>query len=115
MELLRCPFCSSDDIQIKDMSEFNSPFMIGCKNCHVISGYHKTQNDAVNLWNTRPSQWISVSEKLPEIGKKIIVFNGSTHFCWLNNLDQFVCCYDNLEVININHWMPLPTPPTETK
>ena len=69
-------------------------------------------------------KWISVEERLPEIGKKIL-FTASEHCCSGDNIEigkyyyakyltnpKFI--WENSSgntVINVTHWMPLPEKP----
>lgn len=72
-----------------------------------------------------PGSWIPVSERMPEVGVKVLcfpvedepihaVFNGQL---WLqdiswSNSDEPI---DNVITCNVTHWMPLPAAPQESK
>lgn len=58
--------------------------------------------------NTRAPQWISVEDRLPEIGVPVLVVelspSGRRVVCDVRN---------NLLSTSATHWMPLPAPPEE--
>lgn len=64
-------------------------------------------------------QWISVNDRLPRVGKRVIAYgdNGPNGCCmafvglddeWLCNIDGYY-----VEAYGITHWMPLPESPKE--
>ncbi|MCQ0741409.1 DUF551 domain-containing protein [Klebsiella pneumoniae] len=74
---------------------------------------------------TVPGTWIPVSERMPEVGVKVLcfpeedepihaVFNGQL---WLQDV-SWSASYepiDNVIPITVTHWMPLPAAPQEVK
>ena len=60
-----------------------------------------------------PTEWIPVTERLPEQGQEVIVYDGGVlkpkvfayHF-WNKDFDSWT---------RITHWMPLPEPPKEVE
>jgi len=68
------------------------------------------------------SEWISVKEKLPEIDKKVLVFDNEIE----DDREKLSCIYigyynpkcgystgwrnDDLGPLHVTHWMPLPVP-----
>ncbi len=59
-------------------------------------------------------RWIPASERLPEIGKPVLVLNsaGMSFVLLLTSENQWVDHEDTL-YWHITHWMPLPLPPKE--
>jgi len=69
-------------------------------------------------------QWVSVDERLPEIGSTVLTWKPSSEIWW-------ICCYSDEAHFHrtsirrdgqwwdkgreITHWMPLPAPPTGGK
>ncbi len=66
------------------------------------------------------NKWISVSEKLPEYGRKVLVtdvrdgFVSTSELFARGKVDWWECEDTmRLQVGEITHWMPLPEPPKE--
>lgn len=103
MELLECPFCG----KLNEVTWYVDLKKISCGICEIYI--------PVGIWNTRPSQWISVKERLPEKEDSYIVFGkavSSTYMAfavYILESEQFTITSD------VTHWMPLPEPPQETK
>lgn len=65
------------------------------------------------------SEWISVKDRLPKPGERILL--SSKKFVgegWINGTLNKFFRYDGIEwskifIENITHWMPLPEPPEE--
>lgn len=76
----------------------------GVHGCAVI-------REAVEHLNAR--RWISVKEKLPEGGKRVIVArkNGKVEQGY-KDVGDWWCVYGT-RVKTITHWMPLPSSPNE--
>ena len=59
-------------------------------------------------------QWIKVTDRLPEVGKYILVFHkGAIHMKYYSN-GHILWTTDQFLQVGDTHWMPLPEPP-ETK
>lgn len=63
-ELKSCPFCGSEDIEIKH-DEFCDYWIVECRECEVERNRCLSKDDAIELWNTRPIE----DEKDKEIAK----------------------------------------------
>ena len=70
-------------------------------------------------------EWIKCSERMPEVGVKVIFFPNNDEpihgewngVAWTQDV-SWSCAYDdggidNLVTIKVTHWMPLPQLPTE--
>jgi hypothetical protein len=65
------------------------------------------------------SEWISVEDRLPESGEKILVWcsvKGSWFSGFFTKYDDFViwAIYEGSAISsNVTHWMPPPEPPSK--
>lgn len=119
MELLPCAFCGNNNIELETQhyTRFRKTtelFRIICNKCFISTSLFKTKEDAIKLWNTRHSAWISVRDRLPiestpvltgnKYGLKIsYLFDNKWNFPQIDN-----------DII-ITHWMPIPPSPKETE
>lgn len=65
---------------------------------------------------TPPNEWVSVDEKLPEPGKRVLATDcGFVGEFYINERGQWqrynVNCHALLMALDILYWMPLPAPP----
>ena len=67
---------------------------------------------------TPPNEWVSVDEKLPEPGKRVLATDcGFVGEFYINERGQWqrynVNCHALLMALDILYWMPLPAPPAK--
>jgi hypothetical protein len=121
MELLPCPFCNESNIEVKP-SDIQTWFTFTCSHCCLSYD----GDEYGKKWNTRPSQWISVKDRLPE-NKDNYVYIVTIYSHYKNNIfveplkyiyDQWCNMHDE-ELLDgeyeVTHWMPLPSPPKENE
>jgi hypothetical protein len=61
-------------------------------------------------------EWISVNDRLPEIGDKVLIYCSSQGqlIAYLSYEKQWIHVFDGSYLyLNITHWMPLPEPPSK--
>lgn len=84
-------------------------------------GYKKGL-DAFDRANKVMPQWISVKERLPELGIHVLtygIYTKDTIVAWRDDCDELLGMYDWVTedrlLSQITHWMPLPAPPEDNK
>lgn len=130
-ELKLCPFCGEQpklELTITNVS-------IKCVECDariikIITVRDQPDVDyfkslAIEEWNKRANEWISVKDRLPELNIEVLCFNGSKRF-GAYTLAELVT--DSLGEMGwhvfglheydagfgcVTHWMPLPEPPKD--
>ena len=80
----------------------------------VIDGFINVVKTQPTL--TPPNEWVSVDEKLPEPGKRVLATDcGFVGEFYINERGQWqrynVNCHALLMALDILYWMPLPAPP----
>ena len=145
-ELKPCPFCGQ--VTHLEPEEFCGRIHIMCDYCGARgpagddAGRLGGENTHTKDWNTRPDQWVSVDERLPEEpGEYMVVlendrvttslYYGDEDCSW----NSVMVCFQNTKKNNgnhpvngvlyylgseysvtheeVTHWMPLPSPPIE--
>jgi Lar family restriction alleviation protein len=117
-ELKACPFCGSNRVSFYQDEEQHEELdtttgFIWCRGCDFSSDSYLSYAIAVEKWNARAG-WVSVSERLPEAGERVIgLFGGVpwevywTGKKWTRNEIDYEDWFD----AKLTHWMPLPQPP----
>ena len=81
--------------------------------------YHKLCFSALRAKQENPSGgWISVEDRLPELGERVLCTDGNCVFEQYRVLPSCVYgVWDRMglksEMQDVTHWMPLPCPPQE--
>ncbi len=70
----------------------------------------------LNALAARPDGWVSVDERLPDCGDRVLVF-WALNYGWVETAmrhheGHFVNA-DNFELYGVTHWQPLPKHPTD--
>lgn len=136
----KCPFCGSSEapflITYHGKDGWRDRYSVICSynngGCGAEGGWYHTKAEAIEHWNMRLSGWISVKDKLPNVGERVLVFGVSkldwakgrnviaitsmsdynifdsrtkTDPYWISPWQYFMTDYE------ITHWMALPTEP----
>ena len=111
-----CPFCGSAKTINKGVNiEHDHYEWIVCVNCGASGPVTNTKEAAVAAWENRVDPWITVTERLPEGGQKVLMLvNGrieeATHLDFLGVWTGSGIVYRD-ETGFVTHWRPLPEPP----
>lgn len=71
-ELKPCPFCGGKPELIR-MGTNRVSMVIGCEDCGATVESGETVISKRSAWNIRADGWISVDDKLPEIGQQCLI------------------------------------------
>jgi hypothetical protein len=85
---------------------------IQCLECGLF------QHSGAVPWNTRPSPWCSVADRLPEVGIEGYLTHGGEciepwRVCFMDKTGWRVLDDFEDSAPGVTHWMPLPLPPEE--
>ncbi len=117
-DLKPCPFCGIEPQEICD--QYGGE-LVECpdENCKgYASEVGGTLESQIERWNTRPSPWISVSERLPTDAvnedskdrlKWCVEPNGEPSICTYHD-GEWVCYHSGMTV-DVVVWMPVPALP----
>lgn len=114
-ELLKCPFCGSDEISVISQPLFDTA---RCSGCMAIGPAAGDKMMATHHWNRRAPSWIAVGERLPEKDgpylcfskrqeyetREVFYFEGK-HWYFTNGEG------DVMEAQYVTHWQPIAPPP----
>jgi hypothetical protein len=93
-----------------------------CRGVDAVDGYLRNSLSAYRA-SVKSQQWISVKERLPEIGAHVLTYDEYTTdiiVAWRDECDELLGMYDwvtedGFLLRQVTHWMVLPTPPKEEK
>jgi len=97
-----------------------STFYLECNDCGIRTGERENEIDCIEEWNTRPSQWVSVSERLPELDVDVLVWRKGAcrigqriyQFDLEEDKDSYRWYIDDWDLFpDVKFWMPLPYEP----
>ena len=109
------PICRYDNPD--EIEHFGKTITVYCK---PFEQFQELMRDAADYiaHSVTVQEWISVTERLPEKGEEVLVFDTRENwigFAWLRPDETWTALgfdfpFDSGEV---THWMPLPEPPEE--
>jgi Lar family restriction alleviation protein len=68
-ELKPCPCCGKGDADLERISTDQTYYTITCIYCGLNTNLYASEAEAINAWNNRHDGWISVGDRLPEMGR----------------------------------------------
>ena len=113
-ELKPCPFCGGE----AKINENYSGYIPYCTNreCAGDKVFFDTDEEAIEEWNKRADNWISVDgEDLPKrkviaLGQQNEMIFGYVYKCEINE-GGYMAENDNEVLREVTHWQLLPEPP----
>ncbi len=125
IELKACPICGSR-VKIHKNIAHAGQYGIVCMTCPLEMLHFPTRVELIEAWNTRPNdaKWIRVDDELPGWNKMVLMYEsgaygGIRYGFWdiaggfKQNSPNKTLQWELVE--NITHWMPLPTPPKQSR
>lgn len=120
IDLLPCPFCGgkAETFPLDKCDSYGNYERIWyseCGECFTRSGYYNTEGEAAIAWNTRASGWISCSERMPEVGEPVLIYEAYNEEMVVASLECDKIGFSNDDFYyglkTVPSWMPLPGPP----
>ena len=131
-KLKKCPFCGGEAAYTQILGNYGRPHEVYCFTCDGGITEGRSKDGVIHNWNNRPiedelrariaeleaaQRWIPVSERLPQIGVRVLFYNNfitNIHKGWFSG-DEWTSdigiFYNGDKLKRITHWMPLPEPP----
>ena len=128
-EMKPCPFCGGEADYTQILGNYGRVY---CFTCDGGIREGRSKDGVIHNWNNRPiedelrariaeleaaQRWIPVSERLPQIGVRVLFYNNfitNIHKGWFSG-DEWTSdigiFYNGDKLKRITHWMPLPEPP----
>lgn len=123
-ELKNCPYCGGKAAIYSctsgdDESGYYALWSACCIECGSKTDDSICSDAATEKWNTRADGWVSVGDRLPVAGAKVLILlevgeniergeyigDGDFKGNWCNRRGKNYC-------YKVTHWMPLPSPPS---
>ena len=112
-DLKNCPFCG-EDAKLDHNGDYSWAY---CTKCDAMTQPEISEDDAMDKWNLRVEDWISVDDKMPEENQFVDVWDdGERGICNKYSDGKFWELIEykhefELHEVAATHWMPLPEPP----
>ncbi len=118
MDLKPCPFCGHEAWE-KARENPDGRLCTVCTTCEAQGPTAGTNEWRRSLWNTRPSGWISVEDRLPDASQEdvdVIMYDTTEgalggQYMGIDAYAEWVPDAELARVRNVTHWMPLPEDP----
>jgi hypothetical protein len=110
-DLRSCPFCGGEvELSSAWFRKDGLQFWIECKCGASIPGIGETlsREACVAAWNRRANPWVSVAERLPEEGVKVLVWRKNEAMVGQRNGEYWVLTPGVWTCRDVTHWMPIP-------
>jgi hypothetical protein len=118
-DLKPCPFCGGEALPYQGCKMADPDrYYIQCQRCPASTDASCDIRLAERAWNTRPSPWCSVADRLPEVGIEGYLTHGGEciepwRVCFMDKTGWRVLDDFEDSAPGVTHWMPLPLPPEE--